>query len=78
MIKEQFSDKSIFDAQVRQFDGYELSKLIVVVGEEDVPINIFSHGNFDFLLFIPFDVIDLTETHEVQEQNKKNCVELSG
>ncbi len=67
MMKEQGSDKRVLYSQVGQSQGDEFPQLKVVVGEEEVPIDVFGHGDLHFLLLVAFDVVDLGEDYETEE-----------
>lgn len=49
----------------------------VVVGEEEVPIDVFGHGDLHFLLLVAFDVVDLGEDYETEELYDNHWVELT-
>jgi len=67
MVEEHFSDEAVLDSKVGQLDLDELSKEIIVVGEEKKPVNELSHGDLDLLLLVPLDIVELNEYSDVQE-----------
>ena len=64
VIEEKLSNKAVLDAKIRQFGGNKLAQLVVVVGEEDEPVDVFGHWNFHFLLLIPLDIVEFYENHQ--------------
>jgi hypothetical protein len=58
MIEEKLADYTIFDTQIRESLCNELSKLVIVKGKEQIPINKFCHGDFDLFFLVSLDIID--------------------
>ena len=65
VVEKQLSDERVLHAQIGQLCSHKLSQLVVVIGDEDKPVNVFSHGDFYFLLLIALDIVDLHKDHEV-------------
>lgn len=55
----------------------EFSKKVIVVAEEEEPVDELGHGDLDFLFFGSFYVVQLNEHRYVEELNHQNSVELT-
>ena len=64
VIEEKLANKIVLDAKIRQFGSNKFAQLIVVVGQEDEPVDIFGHWNFHLLLLIPLYIVELYENHQ--------------
>lgn len=62
----------ILNAEIRQSECDKLAELIVVEGEEDVPIDVFGHWYLDFLLLVPLDAVDLSKYDEAEHLDEQD------
>ena len=62
----------ILDTEIGQSECYKLAELVVVKSEVNVPIDVLGHWNFDFLLLVSLDAVDLRKYHEGEHLNNKN------
>jgi histidinol phosphatase-like PHP family hydrolase len=56
---------------------YELAKEIVVVAEEEEPVDILGHRDLNLFFFISLDVVEFNENSYVEELDHENGVELA-
>jgi hypothetical protein len=61
----------ILDTKIGQSECYKLAELIVVKSKENIPIDVLSHWNFDFLLLVSLNAVDLRKYHEGKHLNNQ-------
>ena len=77
VVVEQKPNCRVPDAQDGELRQHEGTNSIVVDEQVDVPIDVFGHGDFYLLLFVPLQPVQLGEDHEVKHQNHQRSVELA-